>query len=290
MIACELQRFAQRKRKTKAVYQPECKGDDPAALKLAADDIFQRHVDDGERDQQLDQRREPQRIGHKAEGGGDQRDGVRDGERRDDHHQRPPAAEGNNQAQQKQQMIDAFQNVPEAGNHEPPCRLMPARIEFDTARIAVKFEGAGFNARRQKAQRGGNLEPQPVDARVDRELRAGGLNRIFQQHVEQLLVPVEIEIVRQRRALDIFQRGFVSGKRRIRRQRHAHLRNARRGQAAGRFRRCRGCRSTRFWRRCAARHPLWTRRGNRGRFWGNPLRAALTSARAPAPATYCRQA
>ena len=98
MVAGELQGFAQREREAETVHQPERERDGPAPLDIAADDIFQRHVDDRHCDQRFDQRREPQCIGREAERRGDQRYRVRNGERGDDDDERPQPPERDYQA------------------------------------------------------------------------------------------------------------------------------------------------------------------------------------------------
>ena len=87
------------------------------------------------------------------------------------------------------------------GDDEPQRRLMPARIEAHEAGIAVELEGAHGAAGRQEAQ--GRRDPlaEAVDARMDGEGGALRRDRIFEQHVEQLLVPVEVELVGEPRAL-----------------------------------------------------------------------------------------
>ncbi len=120
-------------------------------------------------------------------------------EGRDDDDQRPQAPERHHQADQEQEMVRALEDVPKTRDHEAQRRLMPARIEMHQAGIALELEGPNGAAGRQETQRRRHLMAEAVDARMDRELRAVGPNWIFQQHVEQLLVPVEIEVVRDTR-------------------------------------------------------------------------------------------
>ena len=105
----------------------------------------------------------------------------------------PP--EGENEAEQEQEVVDALQDVPEPRDAEAPGRLMPARVEPHEARVAVELERPHGAVRRQEAQ--GRLDPlgEAVDARVDREGGAVRPDRVFEQHVEELLVPVEVEVV-----------------------------------------------------------------------------------------------
>ena len=132
-----------------------------------------------------------------------------DGERGDDDHERPQAPERDHQAAKEEQVVDALDDVPEARLHEAQRGLIPAWIEPHEPGIAVELEGADGAAGRQKAQRGGDVLPEPVHSRIDRELGLVGADGIFQEHVEQLLVPVEIEIVRKRRSGDVGAGGIV---------------------------------------------------------------------------------
>ena len=138
--------------------------------RLRADDVLERHVDDRDGDQRLDERRKPQRVGREAERGRDQRDRVRDGEGGDDEHERPQAAERDHEAGDEQQVVGAVEDVQEARLDEAQRRLVPARVEPHQARIAVELEGALGAARRQEAQRRHDLQAQPREPRVDREL------------------------------------------------------------------------------------------------------------------------
>ena len=121
-------------------------------------------------------------------------------------------------------MVGAVEDVPEAGHDEAQRRLVPARIELHEAGIAVELERADGAAGRQEAQRRRDLAAEPVDARMDREFGAVGADRIFEQHVEQLLVPVEVEVVGEPRPCDVRERLLVGGERPVRRQRHARMR------------------------------------------------------------------
>jgi hypothetical protein len=50
---------------------------------------------------------------------------------RHDQHQGSEPAERDDQADQKQQVVGAFEDVPEAGRHKGQGGLAPARIELD---------------------------------------------------------------------------------------------------------------------------------------------------------------
>ena len=144
MRAGELQRLAQREREAEAVNQPEAERDRPAPVQRAparrpvgapaagraANDVLERHVDDRDGDQRLDQRRKPERVGREVVRRCDQRHRMRDRERRDDDDQRAEPAERDHQAEQEQQVIDAVEDVEEAVLDEAQRRLVPARIEL----------------------------------------------------------------------------------------------------------------------------------------------------------------
>src|ERR1700730_13924007 len=108
--------------------------------------------------------------------------------------------------------------------------LMPDRIERHQAGLAVELEGPNGAAGRQETQRRRHLVAEAIDARMDGELRAVGPNWIFEQHVEQLLVPVEIEVVRDARTRHMRARPRRGTERQIRRQRYARIGDPRRRQ------------------------------------------------------------
>src|SRR5262249_35557347 len=148
MITRELQRLAQRERKAEAVNEPERKRDDPAprhgtvAAERGTDDVLERHVEDGDGDERFDQRWEPEHIGGEAESRGQKCDRMRDRERGHNDDEEAQPSEWNHQACQKQEMIDALDDVPEAGHDKTQRGLMPARVELHEPRVAVEFERA----------------------------------------------------------------------------------------------------------------------------------------------------
>ena len=83
-----------------------------------------------------------------------------DGERGDDDDERPQPPERDHQAEQEQEVIGAFEDVPEAGHDEAQCGVVPARIEAHEAGIAVEFECANGACGRQEAQRRGDFAAQ----------------------------------------------------------------------------------------------------------------------------------
>src|SRR5262245_59991864 len=108
----------------------------------SADDVLERHVDDGDGDEHLDERRKPERVGREIVRRRDERDRVRDGELGHDGDERPQPAERDHEAEEKQQMIRAVEDVLEPEADDMQRRLVPPRIESHDARIAFQLEGA----------------------------------------------------------------------------------------------------------------------------------------------------
>jgi hypothetical protein len=107
---------------------------------------------------------------------------------------------------------------------------MPAGIEPDEAGIGVELEGPDRAPRGEEAQRGDHAQPQPGEARVDREARRRRLDGVLEPDVEHPLVPVEIDVGRQRRAGDVGP-GLLPGfERPVERQRDAGRDEPRRGE------------------------------------------------------------
>jgi len=76
------------------MHKAEEERDDPAPPRTRDNNVLERHVEDGGRNQRLDERRKPQNGRRIIVGRADERDGVRHGERRDDRNERPHAADG----------------------------------------------------------------------------------------------------------------------------------------------------------------------------------------------------
>ncbi len=94
-------------------------------------------------------------LGRHVEGRGDERDRVGHGERRHHRHERAQPPERNHEAEQEQQVVDAVEDVEEPVLREAQGRLVPARIEFHDAGLAVHVEGplGGRRARAAAARR-----------------------------------------------------------------------------------------------------------------------------------------
>src|SRR5260370_34770267 len=165
MRSGELQGLPQGERKTKTVYQAKTKSHHPAALQAAAaGDVFERHVNDRNRDERFDQRRKPQKIWCEVVGRGEQRDRMRDGERSDDGNERAETAKWDYQTQQKKQMVGAVQNVEKTQVDKSQGRLMPPRVEADQAGIAGEFERANSATGWQKPKNGDDAQAEAREA------------------------------------------------------------------------------------------------------------------------------
>ena len=230
MRAGELQRLAQRKGKTETVHEAEGERRQPAAVQAAAQDVGQRHPDDGGGNQGLDEGREPQPLRAPAESGGEQRERVRHGEGGGQHHQRAPPPQRDHQAREEQQVVAALQDVPNAGLHETPRGLVPTRVEVHEARVAMQLEGAFAARRGHKAQGHCHAQAQARKTRPHREARLRRGDGHLQLHVEQLLVPVQLLGLGDARRGQVGHGLPVVGERAVGGERDARLYEARPGQ------------------------------------------------------------
>ena len=232
MVAGELQRSrARANEKPKPCTMPKAKAMIQRRWTVAADDVLQRHVDDGDGDQRLDERREPERVRHEAEGGGDQRDRMRDREGGDDDDERPRRRNGITRQSRNSRWSVPSRMCQKPETRKLQRRLMPARIEAHEAGIAVQLEGAHVlpsGGRKRSAVE--TRWPKRSTRGCDGEGGALGADRILEQHVEQLLAPVEVELVGEPRAVEMRARLLVGGERAVGRQRDARGGDPRRRQ------------------------------------------------------------
>src|SRR5467141_3802941 len=217
----ELQRFPQGKRETKTVHQAETESHHPATLQAAADNIFERHVNNGNGDKRFDQWRKPEEIRREIVRGGNQRNRMGDGECGYDGNERAKAAEGDHQAKQKQKMVGAVENMEKTQIDKSQGRLVPPRIEADKALIAGEFERANAAAGRQKPKNGDHTQAQARESRVNGKAGLLRLDRILEQNVEHGLVPKDVCVVRERRSGDARIGVFISNEGAVRRKRNA---------------------------------------------------------------------
>ena len=207
--AGELERLAEGEGEAEAVDEAEAEGGGPATFLADAEDVLERHVDDGQRDQDLDQGGEPENARRQTGGGGDQGDRVGDRERGDDEDQLAELAERGDEADQKQQVVETAEDVFEAHRHEVEAGLCPVGIEPHAARLGGKLENPRVAVGGLKAEHGEHAQAEAAEAGVDREswplLCGHGVERCFEQHVQERLPPYELRGRRQRRAADVLQ-------------------------------------------------------------------------------------
>jgi hypothetical protein len=93
--------------------------------------------------------------------------------------------------------------------------VVPARIEAHQARIAVELERARGAFGRKEAQCRGDVLAEPVDTHADCKLGMVGLDWIFEQDIEQLLVPIELQTVGERGSFHVRTRLLIRRERSI---------------------------------------------------------------------------
>ena len=228
--ARELQGLAQGEREPEPVHQPEQERDGPPALHVGAEDVLDRHVHDRRGDERLDQRREPQGVGREVVGRGEQGHRVGDGEGGDDDREGLEPPEGDDQAGEEQQVVGAVEDVLEAHDHEAERGLVPARVKAHDAGVAPQIERPLGPARRQEPQHGDHPQAHPFEARADGEIRPVRPDLIVEQHVEHRLLPDDLRVGGQQRALDVGQRALPGLERAVRRQRDLDGADRRLGQ------------------------------------------------------------
>ena len=103
-------------------------------------------------------------------------------------------------------MVGAIEDVEEAQLDEAQSRLVPARIEPHEPRIAVELQRARVAGGRKKLQGREHPQSQPRESRVNRKRRAIRDDLVLEEHVEQLLVPVQVHVVGQARPGDMGER------------------------------------------------------------------------------------
>ena len=222
--AGELKGSSEKERKPEAVDKTESEGDDPPSTQVGADDVLERHVQDGDRDQRFDERWKPKRVGRVTERGCDQRGRMGDRERGDDHHQRsdlPERPERDDETQKKQQVIGAFQDMEKAQLDEAESDLAPIRIERHPARVSGEIERTNDPVGWNETDNVYHVDAQPLEARVDGELGTIRFDGVVEQDVEDALFPIDVGIDRQRLAHRVGERVVIASERGIGWQRHA---------------------------------------------------------------------
>ena len=108
----ELHRLAQREREAEAVHEPEAERDQPRVARAWRPTMFSSamYTIDSAISTSISGGNQSA-SGAKPERRRDQRDRVRDGERRDDRDERPDLPERNDEAEDEQQVVDAVEDV-----------------------------------------------------------------------------------------------------------------------------------------------------------------------------------
>src|SRR2546430_552855 len=220
--AGELQRLPQGEREAKSMYEAEAEGHHPAALQAAAaNDVFERHINDGNGNERFNQWRKPEKIWREVVGGGDQRDRMRNGERGDDGNEHAETAKRDYKTKQKQKMVGAVENVEKTQVDKSQSGLVPARVDADETGIASEFECENFAAGWNKPKDGYDAQTQARKRWMDGKAGLLRLNWVFERHVEHGLVPVNVCVVRKGRPRDVSDRIFIRSERAIGRERDA---------------------------------------------------------------------
>jgi hypothetical protein len=106
-------------------------------------------------------------------------------------------------------VIGAVEDVEKPELNETPYRLMPPRVEWHLARVALEFVGADDAARREKAQRRDDADAKAIERHADGEMGTVRVDRIGEQDVEDALLPEDRRRVGERRTVDVRKRLFV---------------------------------------------------------------------------------
>ena len=203
------------------MHEPERERDDPPPLDFRADNVLERHVHDRQRDEHLDERREPEGIGCETARRRDERDGVRDGERRDDRDQRAQPPKRDHQAEHEQQVIEPVEYVLEAERDEAQRRLVPPRVEPHEPGVSQVLEHSLRPVRRHEMKHRRGSNPEMGERRPNREPRRRRRDRILDHDVQHRLFPRQVYGIRERRTEHARQGGVVRPKRSVGRQRES---------------------------------------------------------------------
>src|ERR1051326_5527835 len=106
-------------------------------------------------------------------------------------------------------MVDTVEYVIEAERYESQRRLIPRGAQPHQAGVAEIFEGALRAVRRQEPQHCRRTHSESRERWVDREARAVRRDGIFDEHVQQRLLPEELYGRVEGRAAEMHERGVV---------------------------------------------------------------------------------
>ena len=153
-----------------------------------------------------------------------------DGERGHDDREGLELPERDDEAGEEQQVVGAVEDVLEAHRHEPERGLVPARVEADDAGVAAQLERPLGPARRKEPEDGDDPQPHPLEARADGEVGLVRLDVVVEEDVEHRLLPDDLGVGGQQRALDVGERALPGLERAVRRQRDLDGGDGRLGQ------------------------------------------------------------
>src|SRR5512134_3522494 len=112
-------------------------------------------------------------------------------------------------------MICTAEDVLEALDEESQHRLMPPRIERDDAGVAFELKHALDAARAEEAHGVDDAPAETLGVSAQREQRVLGLDRRLELHVEQRLLPWQIQTGRQRLGIELRERSVELGERAV---------------------------------------------------------------------------
>src|SRR5467141_1236139 len=215
MSARELRGVGEQLAQAEAAESAYERADEPATAQTGGGEVADREEQDQRREAGIEERREPLRAGDRSFRAGRQRQRLQPGQCDDQHQEASEVPERRDQAEEKYKPIDC-ERVGEASLQEEPRGFVPARIERDPARAARKYIGAGGAVDGQVLEL--QLEPPAELGRhvhADRKMSIGGAQRIFELRVEEALVPEELRLCRQRRAIEMCAGGGIARERAV---------------------------------------------------------------------------
>src|SRR5882762_10286046 len=215
MSPCELRGVGEQLAQAEAAESADERADEPATAQTGGGEVADGEEQDQRREAGIEERREPLRAGDRSFRAGRQRQRLQPGQCDDEHQEASEVPERRDQAEEKYKPIDC-ERVGEASLQEEPRGFVPARIERDPARAAGKYIGAGGAVDGQVLEL--QLEPPAELGRhvhADRKMSVGGAQRIFELRVEEALVPEELRLCWQGRAVEMCAGGGIARERAV---------------------------------------------------------------------------
>ena len=143
---------------------------------------------------------------------------MRDSERRDDCNKWTYTAKRNQEANHEQQVINAVENMFDAGLDEAEECVMPTRIQPHAAGISGKFEYPLHPVRVQESHDCRCSQSKTGEIGLNGKVGGLALRRIMQQHIQQRLIAIQLRVVGQRRIVKTGERTFIAVERPVRRE------------------------------------------------------------------------